>query len=363
MPQIQGLGRWRLEEIPVRIHGKGKIEALHRAPDRRAVDVHENGRPSAREHLRRIGLHAFDVLRADRARVDGSEHAIERNHPFGFGHRLLDGVDDLEGPLTGERRKLGLGHAEVREAHQTVFDGHARVRLDLHRSDGWSRRAALLVGHRRPRDHVPLIGTPGGDLRLVHRGDALGRRVVSRPPAIGQVCCRGCRSRLAPGRGVVAGVAGFAVVGAGLAVAGACPISACGAVRAHAQTTASRADRNEARVSIIGASRRIGFCTSSGMPDGPRRVWRPCSPGRQIDEWTPRHVTILPHVRAESALRQLCGMASVQATHFCRGWVEREFSIGNRADATGDGAGGEASRPVQPVRRRNLGNGRGPNIS
>ena len=134
--------------------------------------------------------------------IDG-EDAVERDHAVLDGEAFGDFFGDLRGLFLLQRREIGLGDLEVREAHEPLGERDLRVGLDL---DGAEvrlgrRRALRRIRHRGVCRHLLLI-VPGGDLRLIddERRAALGD-VLPGPAAIGRRRLGGLGRRLGRGRG------------------------------------------------------------------------------------------------------------------------------------------------------------------
>ena len=85
LPQVVGLGRFVLEQVPVGVDRILQVVAGDRGPDRLAVDVDQDRGRLAEEDHRRIGLYALDVLGDDLARVDAGEDPVERDDALALG--------------------------------------------------------------------------------------------------------------------------------------------------------------------------------------------------------------------------------------------------------------------------------------
>ena len=188
--KVVGLGRTVLEQIPVGVDRRLQVVLRDRRPDRVAVEVDEHSRRLAEENLRRIRLHAVDVLRDDLARVDVGQHAVERDHALVERHRCGDFLHDGPKLIALEIRKVGFGDLELGEADEPLVQRHARIGLHLDGAERGLFRALRRVGHRRVQNGLLLVG-PARDLRLVDdEVGAAGRGVAARPPAIWRIGVR-----------------------------------------------------------------------------------------------------------------------------------------------------------------------------
>ena len=125
-----------LEQVPVRIDRELEIDALDRAPDRVAVDVHEHA-PAVllKKIARRIGLDALDVLAEDLARVDVWPARDRARSPGPRGERLVD-LLAIAAIDPSQRREVGLRDLEVREADEPLGERDLRVGVDLDGAEG-----------------------------------------------------------------------------------------------------------------------------------------------------------------------------------------------------------------------------------
>ena len=169
VPQVEHLAGRVLQEIPIGVERVAEIQALDRAPDWIAVEVHQNGGGGRPVHHRRVRLDVLGLTHLQGAGVHVGEDACEIDHPLVHraGLNLGDQRLDL---IRGKRLEVVLGDAQV-HAHHFFVHGHAGRPLQL---DGPHRRflgAGRHIGDRRPRDDVLLVN-PAFDLRLVPDGGA-----------------------------------------------------------------------------------------------------------------------------------------------------------------------------------------------
>ena len=184
-----------LEQIPVGVDRILQVVARDRAPDRVAVDVDDHRRRLAEEHRRRIGLHAFDVLRDDLALVDARQHAVERNHAIVLRDALGDLGDDLAATcgLASVGKFDSVIRSTAKSTSRSATDTLVSASTLIVPSAGLS---PCLAVYRRCRveGHVLLV-LPARDLRLVDaERRAARRREPPGPLAInrrGRRCGRG----------------------------------------------------------------------------------------------------------------------------------------------------------------------------
>ena len=166
VPQIEGLGRIVLKQVPVRVDRELQVVVFDRAPDRLAVEVHDHRGRLAEEDRRGIGLDALDVLGHDLALVEIGQDTIESDHTFVIRKRLVDPGDDLLHLLFRQGREIRFDDLELLKVDQAIFEGDLRLRLEPDRPDRRFVGSLGTMRHRTEGHHVRLL-VPARDLRLI----------------------------------------------------------------------------------------------------------------------------------------------------------------------------------------------------